>query len=288
MRADTDHRGQPKTLRPVRPNAGVEAGYRRKLDALIAEMNRSLVYWLTAAYRQNEPELAQDAPPPPDAGGYEPKPEPRRESPAVAMRRRMRRLARQWQTRFDEAAPELAKYFATAAANRSDAALKSILKKAGFAVEFKMTRATNDVLQATIGENVSLIRSIASQHLTQVEGAVMRSVQAGRDLSSLSEELQRQYGVTKRRAALISLDQNNKATASIQRVRQIELGITRAVWIHSGGGKTQRPSHVKAGRERQQYDIREGWFDPDVQKYIVPGELVGCRCVSRPVVPGFS
>lgn len=286
MRADTDHRGQARTLRPVRPNAGVEADYRRKLDALIAEMNRSLVYWLTAAYRQNEPELAQDAPPPPDAGGYDPKPEPRRESPAVAMRRRMRRLARQWQTRFDEAAPELAKYFATAAANRSDAALKGILKKAGFAVEFKMTRPMNDVLQATIGENVSLIRSIASQHLTQVEGIVLRSVQQGRDLGGLTKALEEQFGVTRRRAALIARTQNDMATAAIQRVRQTELGITEAIWLHSAGGREPRPTHV--ANSGKKYTIADGWVDPAVGKAIWPGTEINCRCVARPVVPGFS
>lgn len=288
MRADTDHRGHPKTLRPVLPNAGVEAEYKKKLDALIREMHCSLIYWLSAAYKANKPEIAQDAPPGPDAGGYEPQPEPKRQSPATAMRDRMRRLTRQWQARFDKAAPELAKHFATAAAQRSDASMKSILKKAGFTVEFKLSRAVNDVLQATVAENVSLIKSIAAHHLTQVEGAVMRSVQTGRDLSALTDELEQQYGVTRRRAARISLDQNNKATANIARVRQVELGITEAIWVHSGGGKEPRPTHLKAGRDRQRYNIREGWFDPAVGKYILPGELVNCRCVARSVVPGFS
>lgn len=269
-----------RTLPPVRANAGIEASYRRKLDALVAQMHKSVIYWLSAAYRANEPEIAQDAP---DAGGHEP-----RRSPAVALRDRVRRIARQWQRRFDNAAPELSKYFATTAAQRSDATLKGILKKAGMTVEFRLSRAANDVLQATVAENVSLIKSIASQHLTQVEGAVMRSVQAGRDLASLTAELEHQYGVTRRRAAFIARDQNNKATANLSRVRQVELGIEEAIWVHSGGGKEPRPTHLKAGREKQRYNIREGWFDPAVQKHILPGELPNCRCVSRPVVPGFS
>lgn len=280
---------KPKVLPPVRPNVGIELAYRKKLDALIAEMHKSLLYWLRAGYKANEPEMAMDAPPGPDAGGYEPQPPPRRrQSPAAAMRDRMRRLSRQWQANFDKGAPELAKYFATATAQRSDATLKGILKKAGFTVEFKLTRAANDVLQATIAENVALIKSIASQHLTQVEGAVMRSVQTGRDLASLSDELEHQYGVTRRRAKFIALDQSNKATANIVRVRQVDLGITTAVWLHSGGGKTKRPSHVKASRDRQEYDVREGWLDPDVGEKILPGQLPGCRCVARAVVPGFS
>jgi len=49
-------------LAPVRPNEGLEAAYRRKLDALIDEMHGSLVWWIRAAYRAKLPELAQDAP----------------------------------------------------------------------------------------------------------------------------------------------------------------------------------------------------------------------------------
>jgi len=259
-----------KLLRPVHPNAGLQAAYRRKLTALIDEMARSVECWLSAAYRANEPEIAQD------------------ESPAPALRAAMRRLARRWFRRFDVAAKELADYFATAVSDRSDAALKAILKKGGISVEFKMTKAQNDVLQATIGEQVGLIKSIPAQYLTSVEGLVMRSVQTGRDLGELTKALQKQHGVTKRRAAFIARDQNNKATASLTRARQVELGITEAIWVHSAGGKTPRPTHVKAGREQARYDVRKGWFDPHEQRHILPGELINCRCVARPVVKGFS
>jgi hypothetical protein len=44
-----------KILRGVQPNAGIAAAYRKKLDALIAEMDNSVQYWLPAAYRANEP-----------------------------------------------------------------------------------------------------------------------------------------------------------------------------------------------------------------------------------------
>lgn len=272
-----------RTLQPVHPNAGIEAEYRRRLDKLLEEMHRSLLHWLRAAYRKNTPEMAADAPP--DASGHEPV---RQQSPARSLEDVVRRLTRRWQTRFDQAAPELAAYFAKSSADRSDAALRSILRKAGVTVQFKLTRAANDVLQASIAENVGLIKSIASQHLTRIEGAVMLSVQAGRDLASLMDDLEKQYGVTRRRAAFIARDQNNKATAMMQRVRQTELGVTEAIWMHSGGGKVARPTHLKAGRDRQRYEIAKGWFDPHEQKFILPGELPNCRCTSRPVVPGFS
>jgi uncharacterized protein with gpF-like domain len=261
-----------KTLQPVRPNVGIARSYQRRLDKLIEEMHNSLVYWLRAAYRKRPPEmhrLAQDA------------------SPARTLQSTFNGLRRRWEKRFDEQAQELAKYFTMTAAQRSDAALKSILKRGGMSVEFVKTRAVNDVLAATIHENVSLIRSIAAQHLGAVEQMVARSVHAGRDLGMLTDQLQQQFGVTKRRAALIARDQNNKATAQVQRVRHLELGIKEAIWLHSGGGREPRPSHVKAGREQMRYDLSKGWFDPEVQRYIFPGELISCRCVSRPVIEGF-
>ncbi|MCH5894342.1 phage head morphogenesis protein, partial [Salmonella enterica] len=84
----------------------------------------------------------------------------------------------------------------------------------------------NTALQASITENVNLIRSIPQQHLTQVETLVMQSVSRGRDLKTLTDELEKRYGITRRRAALIARDQNNKATSVMQSARQRSVGIT--------------------------------------------------------------
>ncbi len=264
---------RPKTIAPVRPSAAIEALYRRRLDALLEEMHRSLTYWLIANYRANRPEIAKLA---------------ADDSPAANLRSAFRRLARRWTSRFDDLASDLAKYFATQTAQRSTLALQSMLKKGGMTVRFKMSRPVNDIVSAAIGENVSLIKSIAQQHLNGVEGAVMRSVQTGRDLGTLAQELQDQFGVTKRRAALISRDQNNKMTAVVTRARFVELGVQECQWVHSSGGKTQRPSHVKAGKDKIKFDPRVGWFDPAIEKFIWPGTEINCKCVSRPVIPGFS
>lgn len=260
--------GKTKTLAPSHPNVGTEVLYRQKLERLIDEMNRSILYWVRAAYRANTPEIAQDR------------------SPAMALRAMLKRLARQWLKRFDEAAPELADWFAKSAADRTDASLKATLRKAGMTVRFKMTAAQNDAVQATIGENISLIRSIASEQMTDLEGAAMRSVAAGRDLGSLTKVLEERFGMTRRRAAFIARDQNNKATATITRVRQQELGITEAIWVHSRGGKHPRQSHVEASTRKLRYKVSEGAYIDGA--WIRPGELPNCRCVSRSVIPGFS
>lgn len=207
------------------------------------------------------------------------------DSPARTMRDAITKLRRRWDKRFQMLADELAAWFATATSKRSDLALKTALRRGGFTVKFRMTREMNDVLQATIAENVSLIKSIPEHYLTQVEGAVMRSVSAGRDLASLTKELTEQHGVTRRRAELISRDQNNKSTAVVTRVRQRELGITKARWLHSGGGREPRPTHIRASRARVEYDIAEGWLDPAINRRIWPGTEINCRCVAIPILP---
>ena len=249
----------PKVLKPVHPNAGIAARYGRSLTKMVDEMSASFQYFLAAAYRKNEPAiLAMDA------------------TPADELQDAVDELAKRWRKRFDTASERLARYFAKDIHRRSDAVLRKILKDGGFTVEFKMTPAMRDIFNATVEQNVQLIKSIPQQYLTDVQGAVMRSVQTGRDLHSLTKELQERHGVTRRRAVLIAKDQNNKATSAMTRARQTEVGITEAVWMHSHGGNEPRPTHLANNGKR--YNIAEGWFDPDprVRKNIWPGELINC------------
>lgn len=260
--------GGRRALRPVRPSLGLEAEYRRRLRAMVARMQRSVMHWVEMAYRAREGDIAQDA------------------SPAAAISAIIRRLTRYWLKKFSDMAPKLADYFSQSVFTRSEAALKQILRDGGISVPFTMTRSMQNVLTATVQSNVSLIRSIPKQHMQQVETLVMQSVQAGRDLATLKKALQKQFGVTDRRAALIARDQNNKATSMLTRARQVDLGITEAVWMHSHAGLEPRPEHVKMNGKT--YDIRKGMWDPKEKKFVLPGELINCRCTSRPVLPGLE
>jgi SPP1 gp7 family putative phage head morphogenesis protein len=257
---------RPIRCAAVRPNLGVQEAYQRRLDALIAQMHRSVARAVAATYRRKTPILAQD------------------ESSPVALRETLERLAREWTDKFDEFANGGGRKFSRDAIGSADRAFAASLKKAGFTVDFKLSPAANEVMQATIAEQVNLIRSIPAQHLTQVQGAVMRSVTAGRDAASLAREVEAQYGVTKRRAALIARDQNNKATAAITRARQDEIGVTQAVWIHSAGGRQPRPEHVKANGKV--YDVKKGMFLEG--KWTWPGVEINCRCISRSIIPGLE
>lgn len=259
-----------KALPPIHPNVGIRSMYRRRLMVLIDEMSRSYERWLRAAYRSNPPEMAQD------------------ELSSKELERLLKKLGIRWEKRFNEAAPKLAAYFARSVQGQTERRLKTILRDAGISVRFTMTRELRDIMRAEIAENVSLIKSIPAQYHTQVEGLVMRSVSAGRDLSFLTKELKQRYGVTEKRARLIALDQNNKATSAIRRERETAAGIDEGVWLHSHAGKEPRPTHLANTGRR--FNLKTGWYDPDpkVRRYIWPGELIRCRCTWRAVVKGFS
>ena len=260
---------QPKTARAVHANRGVEAKYRKTLQRLIAEMHGSVEYWLTAGYRQNPPrvaalvEQAQDA------------------SPAQRIRKILDDLAKRWIARFDEMAPKIAEAYLQGAFKASDSAFRQALKEAGWAVDFKMTPAVRDAFNASLEENVGLIKSIPEKYLQQVEGVVMRSYSAGRDLATMVKELKQLYPAASHRAELIARDQSNKANAVVNRARQMELGITEAIWMHSHAGKNPRPDHVAANGKR--YKIAEGCLISG--EHIQPGEEINCRCTSRAVLP---
>lgn len=271
-----------KTLPPVFANEGIVAMYRKWLDTMIGQMHNSVVHWVSAQYRTNPP-LAQDA------------------SPAMDLRKVLEELSRRWQAEFNDLAPIIAKKLADKWQKQTTSSFKNNVKsKVGMSVQFRMTREMNDILQATVGENISLIKSIPSQYFTQVEGAVLRAAAEGRDLKTVLDiigpkvdltrirmgrkprESDRSYiARVRRRAAFIARDQANKATSYMHTARQLELGITEATWMHSGAGKHPRPEHVAFSG--QTYDIKKGAYLEG--RWTWPGVEPNCRCTSRPKLP---
>lgn len=270
----TKKKRRPLTVRAIRPNVGIEREYRRRLNRLIKLMNDSVMWWIKAEYRKNEEriqsDLAADA------------------SPAESLAKKIRKLSRRWGKYVDKETKKLAYWFVHQVETRSNSAMKAALKKIGMTVKYKPSRAERDIMESVIEENVSLIKTIPEQYFAEVEGLVQRSVQAGRDLAQLADDLHERYEITRRRAELISRDQNNKATDALNRARDADLGITQGVWIHVPGKKMSRHTHMLM--DGQTFNLAEGIFDPDphVQRFIHPGELINCNCIYRAVIPTFE
>jgi len=270
-----------RTLKPIFPPAGIEKEYEKRLKKAVREMEHSVVYWLRAKYRANESKIVGD-------------------SATDDLLKAFRKLLHQWERNFRELADVLPRWFVNkirgyVAGNLAQQTKP--LKDAGLGFNLKfsyMSQRERQTFQAIVKENVNLIKSIARESLTQVEGIVLRNIEAGHDLARMTDELHKQFGVTERRARMIARDQTNKATNNLSRQRLLSYGINKGIWMHTASGKTYRETHAldhtQGGMDGAEYFIDEGCYDPNpnVQDYIQPGELVNCYCVCRPVIPQLS
>jgi len=247
-------------------NAGLEAWYRRKLVAMIRAMHDSIALHVETAYRNDAPQLGADS--------------------AVDLRKVLRKWGIRWTNKIEAMSEEIARAFARRSTRYTDIALRAAFDKAGWTVRFKPTRKSVEAYRVVQAENVNLIKSIPAQYLKDVQSAVWTSVMKGGALGDLSRHLLATYGVSVRRAALIARDQNNKAKAVMENVRRQELGVTEAVWLHSNAGKVPRPSHVAMSGKK--FELAKGMWDADEQEWILPGQLINCRCSSRALLPGIT
>lgn len=146
-----------------------------------------------------------------------------------------------------------------------------------------MPAALSEALTSATNENVSLIKSIQSRYHTQVEGIVMRSIQpGGRGAADIKDGLMRYKGVTERRAKIISTDQVRKVTAAMNYERSKSLGITKAKWVHSHGGKNPRPKHLAFNGKI--FDLSDPPAIGDNGQKVLPGAEISCRCSWTPVI----
>lgn len=306
----------PKAIRAVHPNEGVTAWYATELRALLHEAYLDAVGTITDAWNEAPPTvgIAMDS-----LGELDPRVVfyPAHESyliddyglaidssrKPVAARWRLaydapsstRKLYKalekwgdKWRGKFDKLSDVIAKKFASRSFVSTEIALKSALKEAGFTISFKPTRKVLESYKLVVADNVGLIRNLQASYYNKIQQDVWASVRAGADMHTLSQKLQRSYGIEEKRAALISRDQNAKAKAVLETTRRQELGISRAIWQHSAGGKEPRPVHVAWGQEGKVFDLAKGLYDPDEEEWIFPGQLINCRCTSRAIIPGID
>ncbi|AUR81479.1 head morphogenesis domain protein [Vibrio phage 1.007.O._10N.261.55.F9] len=148
-------------------------------------------------------------------------------------------------------------------------------------------QAVSDYLDATVKDNVRLIKSIPDQYLTQVESIVLGNMRAGMRPSAINKQLQDQFGVTERRARVISRDQTSKAANGLAKKRMQSAGFEYYEWITSEDERV-RSRHRKISDKVTAYG--KGiyrWDDPplsDKGEPISPGTDYSCRCIARPVL----
>lgn len=250
-----------KTLRRVNYNPGVAKAYAKAMLDVIGEMTKSADYWVKAQWNAKLNGRSMDE-----------------------IAENLDELKQGWLAKFDNLSLRVAPAFAKQIERGTTMALKKSLSAYDIpTVRFSMTKEMTEAVNGIVAENVNLIKSIPERYFTQVQTIALQSITRGRDLQYMTDELVKQTGITRRRAANIARDQNNKATAELSKVRQEALGITEGIWIHSGGGSEPRPKHVKANGRR--FKLAEGLPVGEGGEYVLPGQEINCGCTWKPVLP---
>lgn len=255
---------------PLNPPDVVEAKFRAELDRMVERMQKTTRRELDKLYRSPEaPTVAMDA------------------SFSSMAARLVRELTKRFTALFVDRAGGLAKAWAEGISRQSAVGLGQSLKDVSGGVTLKtdvISGAVADVVKASIKQNVALIKSIPREYFLEIEGEVMRSIQTGRGMADLQPFLEKRYGITKRRAALIARDQTSKATAAINRARMQGLGVKKFKWLHSMGGKEPRPLHKNVLNGNVYSFDDPPVIDERTGEKGFPGQLINCRCRMVPVI----
>lgn len=195
-------------------------------------------------------------------------------------------LTKKFNQLFAQNAKPMAERMTEQASKASKANLFSSMQELTGGLSLKtniMNPDLEEVVMATVVENVGLIKDVSNRYLQNVQGAVMRSITTGNGLQDLVPALQREEGVTLRRARNIAIDQTRKAYNNLNRGRMQAMGLKQFEWLHTGGAQKPRPLHLQLSGQVFSFDDLPVIDDKTGERGI-PGQLINCGCRMRPVI----
>lgn len=254
---------------PLHNPVSIENRYARDLRALAKEMTRATKAEVMELFRSEDARefFAQDA------------------SIAIRARQMLNLLSAKFDRLYSRHAEILSRRMVRQVDDQSKAALQQSFNKLTAEVTLKvsdMSPALRTMFEASVSENVDLIKSIPTQYLDRIKGSVNRSITGTGGIGPLMDDIQKYGGMTERRSKNIALDQTRKAYQTVNIQRTKDAGIKKGIWVHTGGTKEPRKLHREYnGKE---FSLTEGAPIGDKGENVMPGECVNCRCTFVPVV----
>lgn len=137
-----------------------------------------------------------------------------------------------------------------------------------------------------IAENVSLVKSLSTKVLDEIEDLALEAMRSGERHESVSRKISERLNVSLSRARLIARDQVLSFQAELNQARQQALGVTHYTWRTAGDNRV-RDTH--ADREGNVYSWADPPGDPeDPARGGHPGEAINCRCYAEPIFEEFA
>lgn len=128
----------------------------------------------------------------------------------------------------------------------------------------------NGTLADALARNTALVRDVSDQARGRIADIVFRGLQQRTPIRDVAREIEHALSLGKRRSLLIASDQTVKLSASLDKLRQEQLGFSSFVWRH-GGSAHPRLYHVARDGEVFRWDSEIARTDP-------PGYAVSCKC----------
>lgn len=143
----------------------------------------------------------------------------------------------------------------------------------------EMTRSTNDA-----------IKRFAAESILQLREKVQQNLAAGGRVDQLARIIESEFGVAKRKAAIIADAEASLFTAAYRQARYESVGSVSYSWETMGDSRV-RPTHGESNNHRVLNRRVFRWDSPPVVDVATgrrrhPGQDYGpCRCLARPIIP---
>ena len=146
--------------------------------------------------------------------------------------------------------------------------ISSVIRKSDF----------DGVIRVTTSMNTALIRNLAEDTIKRIEMAVYNNAINGNSVKTLQQNLQKEFGISARRAKLIARDQMGKFNSTLTKLRQQQAGVTEYIW-HTSHDERVRPLHRALEGKHYKWDEPTG-----AEGGLPPGQNIQCRCWSEGVI----
>ncbi len=130
----------------------------------------------------------------------------------------------------------------------------------------------------SIRDNVSYIKNIEENYLSEVEKVVYEGVKEGRSIKQIRESILERVDVAEGRAQFLAVDQTGSILGQMTAQRHQNIGIDKFIWYDASDERV-RKSHKELSGQVFSYD------DPPTinGRKLLPGEDYRCRCVAIPI-----
>ena len=142
-------------------------------------------------------------------------------------------------------------------------------------------------LELFANQNAQLITNMTDNEIERVSGIVQRGLQEGSSLQSITESIEKSFGITRRHAKLIARDQTSKLNGSLTKLRQQNLGVETYKWLTAGDERVRKTHKVLDGKLCR-WDDPTVYFNEESQKWVKRSTIggtnvhtsqdVNCRC----------